>query len=81
MHINGGCFCGAITYEAEIDPARVGICHCRDCQIFSGSAFRMSAVATPGSVKVTGGTPAKFEKPTEEIPEHGVKHDLAPPPE
>jgi hypothetical protein len=27
MKIYGGCHCGLITYEAEIDPATVGICH------------------------------------------------------
>jgi len=65
MHINGGCFCGAITFETEIEESRIGVCHCRDCQILSGSAFRMSAAATPGSVKITKGTPASFEKPTD----------------
>ncbi|MEJ0023213.1 MAG: GFA family protein, partial [Alphaproteobacteria bacterium] len=29
-----------MTYEAEIDPAMVGICHCTDCQMMSGSAYR-----------------------------------------
>jgi hypothetical protein len=39
MKIDGGCFCGQVTYEAEIDPARVAICHCADCQINSGTAY------------------------------------------
>jgi len=41
MKINGGCHCGAITYEAEADPHKVVICHCTDCQTLSGSAFRI----------------------------------------
>ena len=32
MHIDGGCHCGNITYEADIDPEAVSICHCADCQ-------------------------------------------------
>jgi hypothetical protein len=32
MKIDGGCHCGYITYVAEIDPDKVGICHCTDCQ-------------------------------------------------
>lgn len=40
MKIDGGCLCGLVTYEAEINPERVVICHCTDCQISSGSAFR-----------------------------------------
>jgi len=27
MKIDGGCHCGYITYEAEADPEKVGICH------------------------------------------------------
>ena len=40
MKITGGCHCGAITYEAEVDAERVALCHCTDCQTLSGSAFR-----------------------------------------
>lgn len=43
MKIDGGCHCGKITYQAEIDPRKVGICHCADCQTLSGSAFRTIA--------------------------------------
>ena len=44
MDITGQCFCGAIQYEATVNEQMVGICHCRDCQIFSGSAFRTLCV-------------------------------------
>jgi hypothetical protein len=37
--ITGGCLCGAVRYTAEADPTRATICHCRDCQKFTGSAF------------------------------------------
>jgi hypothetical protein len=40
MHIDGGCHCGSIRYEAEIDPQKTIICHCSDCQALSGSAYR-----------------------------------------
>ncbi|MDP9588627.1 UNVERIFIED_ORG: hypothetical protein J2W19_001173 [Shinella zoogloeoides] len=30
MHINGACQCQKITYEAEIDPHDVAVCHCTD---------------------------------------------------
>lgn len=42
MKITGGCHCGKITYSATIDPMKVRICHCSDCQILSGSAFRVN---------------------------------------
>jgi hypothetical protein len=38
VRIDGGCHCGRITYEADIDPEKVGVCHCSDCQKLSGSA-------------------------------------------
>jgi hypothetical protein len=37
--ITGGCLCGAVRYTAEADPTTATVCHCRDCQKFSGSAF------------------------------------------
>jgi hypothetical protein len=37
--ITGGCLCGAVRYTAEADPASATVCHCRDCQKFTGSAF------------------------------------------
>ena len=54
MHITGACHCGAITYEAEVDPATVGLCHCTDCQIFSGSAFRATVPAKRESFRLSG---------------------------
>ena len=40
MHIDGGCHCGKVGYEADIDPEKVILCHCTDCQVISGTAFR-----------------------------------------
>ena len=48
MHIDGGCHCGNISYEAEIDPEKIILCHCTDCQALSGTAFR-SVVFVPES--------------------------------
>ena len=46
MKVEGACHCGRIAFEAEIDPARVSVCHCADCQTLTGSAFRL---AVPGA--------------------------------
>jgi len=54
MKIDGGCHCGRIGYEAEIDPADVAICHCTDCQTLSGSAFRIVVPARKESFRITG---------------------------
>ena len=50
MKVHGSCHCGDIGYEAEVDPAQVGICSCTDCQMLTGSAFRVSV---PGSQDVS----------------------------
>lgn len=62
MNISGGCFCGSLRYEATINQKLVGVCHCRDCQIFSGSAFRTSSVVPPADFKFTHGQPKLFKK-------------------
>ena len=63
MKITGGC--GAITYEAEVDPDRVALCHCPDCQTLSGSAFRVVAPALPGGFKLLRGEPKIYMKTAE----------------
>ena len=55
MKIDGRCHCGYISYEAEIDPEKVMICHCTDCQILSGSAFRTVALTREDTFKLLSG--------------------------
>ena len=45
MKIDGGCHCGAIRFEAEVNPRRTIICHCTDCQTISGAPYRVNVVA------------------------------------
>lgn len=65
MHIDGGCHCGLIRYEAEIDPEKVQICHCTDCQTLTGSAYRVTVPAQPGKFKLLGGQPKAYIKTAE----------------
>ena len=62
MKINGECHCGAIAYEADLDPAKVGICHCSDCQALSASAFRTIAMVSGDRFRITRGTPKEYVK-------------------
>jgi len=54
MHINGACHCGLISFSAEIDPSRVMVCHCTDCQTLSGSPFRAVVAAPIASFELRG---------------------------
>lgn len=65
MKIDGRCHCGAITYEAEIDPAKVLVCHCTDCQTLSGTAFRVSVPSEGDSFRFLTGRPKIYVKTAE----------------
>jgi hypothetical protein len=54
MKIDGGCHCGRIHFEAEVDPATVGICHCADCQTLSGSPYRSMVAARAETFSIQG---------------------------
>lgn len=61
MKIDGSCHCGRISFTAEIDPERVAVCHCTDCQVLSGSPFRVS-VPAPVDRFVLHGEPKRYVK-------------------
>src|SRR5262245_27282756 len=65
MKIDGACHCGYVTYTAEVDEGRAGLCHCTDCQTLSGSAFRMSVPATKENFALSGGQPKIYIKTAE----------------
>ena len=62
MHVHGNCHCGAVRYEADVDPERTTICHCTDCQSLTGSAYRVSVPATKGSFRLVAGEPTVYLK-------------------
>ena len=64
MRVDGHCHCGEITFEAEVDPVALTICHCTDCQTLTRSAF---CVNIPASAEhfVLRGTPKSYVKTAE----------------
>jgi hypothetical protein len=65
MNVDGACLCGAIVFEATVDPAFVFVCHCTDCQTHSGGSFRTIVRAEPGSFKISTGQIKTFVKTAE----------------
>ncbi len=59
MDIKGGCLCGAVRYSATVEQAAATVCHCRDCQKFTGSAFA-TLVAVPKEALTIDGTMQTF---------------------
>jgi hypothetical protein len=64
MKVNGACHCGRITYEADVETARSGICHCTDCQVLTGSVFRVTVPTVAGTFRLLTGTPTAYLKAT-----------------
>ncbi len=65
MKIDGRCHCGHISYEAEIDPDEVYVCHCTDCQAISGSAFRWAVPVAKEAFKLLAGEPKTYVRTAE----------------
>lgn len=62
MKVDGACHCGKIAYEAEVNEKRVQICHCRDCQILTGTVFRAAIPVPPENFSLVRGEPKIYLK-------------------
>ncbi len=62
LQVHGSCHCGAIGFEAKVDPERVSICHCTDCQRLTGSAYRVTVAANAEDFRLVRGTPKVYFK-------------------
>jgi hypothetical protein len=58
----GGCQCGAVRYRLEGQPLALAVCHCRECQRQSGSAFGMSLIVPKESFRLLSGQPKTFSR-------------------
>jgi hypothetical protein len=52
--MTGRCLCGQVRYSATADPAIVVVCHCKDCQKQSGTAFSVEVGVPKSSISVQG---------------------------
>ena len=62
MKVKGRCHCGQVTYEAVVDPQKVTICHCADCQMLTGSAYRVTVPAPSETFSLRTGQPKTYVK-------------------
>ncbi len=53
--IVGGCQCGTVRYEITDDPVALYVCHCRECQKQSSSAFGISVIVKRSEFRVARG--------------------------
>ena len=52
----GGCLCGSVRYKTVGNSDLTGVCHCRYCQLRTGSAFATLIYFSPDKFQLLSGT-------------------------
>jgi hypothetical protein len=67
--INGACLCGLIEYELDEDFKAFYQCHCKQCQILTGSAFASNLFTDPQNISWLRGEDSVvlYEHPSRKI--------------
>lgn len=60
--MRGKCFCSSVRFELTKKIEDAYYCHCRDCQILSGSAFRVFGVVPTDAINVTHGELSEYKQ-------------------
>lgn len=63
--LTGGCQCGEVRYELLHAPYEIYVCHCRECQRQSASAFGISAMVKSADVRLAKGRLLRWSRPTD----------------
>ena len=59
----GGCYCGALRYEAHGAPTLKAQCYCRACQHVAGGGPNFFMLMPTDGFRYTAGTPTTFKRP------------------
>ncbi|MDB5451425.1 MAG: hypothetical protein JWO33_3 [Caulobacteraceae bacterium] len=62
MVLTGGCFCGALRFEAQGPIHMRGLCLCRSCQKISGGAGNLFVGLDAEGFRYTQGEPRRFTR-------------------
>lgn len=63
--LTGGCQCGAARYVVSGAPLLVYVCHCRECQKQSASAFGISVIVPRADVRLRRGRVGRWSRATD----------------
>ena len=63
--LTGGCQCGDVRYEITGAPHEIYVCHCRECQKQSASAFGISVRAGSADVRLLKGALQSWSRSTD----------------
>lgn len=61
----GGCQCGHVRYEISGRPKALYVCHCRECQKQSASAFGISLIVASADLHLLQGDLSHWSRPTD----------------
>jgi hypothetical protein len=64
-HSSGGCQCGAARYQITGAPLALYVCHCRECQKQSASAFGISLIVRRADLRLGQGTVGRWSRQTD----------------
>jgi hypothetical protein len=73
--LTGHCYCGALRFEAGGEPMMKLMCHCRECQYFTGGNSLPLIVTPEAQFKYTAGDVKSFARSDLAAP---VKRDFCP---
>ena len=62
MTITGGCYCGALRFEAEGPIQMRGLCLCKTCQTISGGAGNLFIGLPADGFRYTRSGPRRFQR-------------------
>lgn len=62
MKLEGGCYCGAVRYEAVGEPTFKAQCHCRECQYITGGGPNLFVMMPADGFRYTKGAPKQFTR-------------------
>ena len=62
MKVEGGCYCGAVRYEAEGEALLRAQCHCRECQYLTGGSPNLFMAMPKDGFEFTTGEPTAFAR-------------------
>ena len=77
VRLTGGCQCGAVRFEATMQPEGVHVCHCRMCQKAVGGPFAVICPVLKTHFRVTRGAMAYFH--SSDIARRGYCRDCGTP--